>query len=57
MTHEEFAAAFKAGAEAMQGRIVAYLMMKGKIEIAPAVLALTPPEPQEPEHVVLEQTR
>jgi hypothetical protein len=51
MTQEEYATAFRHGADAMQGRIAAWLVMQGivGIKLAPLVLALVSPEPKPPE--------
>jgi len=40
---------FKFGVDAMQGRIVAWLVMKGHMDIAPKILGIEPPPFSEPE--------
>lgn len=54
MTHDEYVEAFRAGANAMQGRIVAWLVTYGHIGIAPSVLALTLPQARPPECATLD---
>ena len=44
---------FKIGAEAMQSRIVAFLVMNGEIKLAPKVLGMGVPEFEEPEYIEL----
>lgn len=44
---------FRLGAEAMQSRIVTFLVIKGHMDIAPEVLTLKLPDFQEPEVVTL----
>jgi hypothetical protein len=51
MTQEEYATAFRHGADAMRGRIAAWLVMQGMVgvKLAPLVLTLTSPEAKPPE--------
>ena len=44
---------FEMGANAMQGRIAAWLVTQGKMDLAPKVLALSLPKFSEPEQVVI----
>ena len=46
---EKYVIAFRDGASAMQGRIAAFLMMRGRTDLAPQVLALPLPEARPPE--------
>lgn len=48
--------AFANGAKAMQGRIAAWLLTKGKMDIAPQVLAIPLPPFQRPETMDIGKT-
>lgn len=46
--------AFRRGASAMQSKIVAFLVIKNQMELAPQVLGLEPPEESRSERMTIE---